>query len=112
MRARAKQGSVVLDKRSRTWNFFYWQDRKRHSKTVGTLKDLPTKAAAWRAAKSLRDAVEQQTTMDTRSSIPTVGSLIEEYQAEKMPTRKDTRRGYESWIRIHILPKCGESGGT
>jgi integrase len=109
VRARAKQGSIVLDKRSKTWNFFYWQDRKRHSKTIGTLKNLPTKAAAWRAAKALREAVEEQTTMETRSSVPTVGLLITQYQAEKMPKRKDTRRGYESWIRIHILPKWAEN---
>lgn len=109
MRARAKQGSVVLDKRIKTWNFFYWQDGKRRSKTIGTLKNLPTKTAAWRAAKTLRDAVEQQTAVKPHSSIPTVGVLVEQYQAEKMPKRKDTRRGYQSWIRIHILPKWKES---
>lgn len=109
MRARAKQGSIVLDKRIRTWNFFYWQDGRRHSKTIGSLKNLPTKAAAWRAAKTLRDAVEQQSTLQPRSSVPTVGALIEQYRTEKMPKRKDTRRGYQSWIRIHILPKWGES---
>jgi integrase len=109
VRARAKQGSIVLDKRIRTWNFFYWQDGKRHSKTIGSLKNLPTKAAAWRAAKALRDAVEQQTTVRPRSSVPTVGTLIEQYRMEKMPKRKDTRRGYQSWIRIHILPKWEDS---
>jgi hypothetical protein len=25
-----------------------------------------------------------------------------------MPKRSDTRRGYEVWIRNHILPKWGE----
>jgi integrase len=109
VRARAKQGSVVLDKRIQTWNFFYWQDGKRHSKTIGTRKDLPTKAAAWRAAKALRDAVEQQTAVNVGGSIPTVSALVEQYRLEKMPERKDTRRGYQSWIRVHILPKWGES---
>jgi len=93
MRARAKQGSIVLDKRSKTWDFFYWQDRKRHSKTIGTLKNLPTKAAAWRAAKALREAVEQQTTMDTRSSVPTVGLLITQYQAENANGAADSVNG-------------------
>jgi integrase len=100
---------VVLDKRIQTWNFFYWQDGKRHSKTIGTRKDLPTKAAAWRAAKPLRDAVEQQSAFDVGASVPTVSALIEQYQAEKMPQRKDTRRGYQSWICVHILPRWGES---
>ena len=77
MRVRAKQGSVVLDKRIQTWNFFYWQDGKRHSKTIGARKDLPNKAAAWRAAKALRDAVEQQTAVNVGGSIPTVSALVE-----------------------------------
>ena len=34
--------------------------------------------------------------------------LVEQYRAEKMPTRLDTHRGYESWISVHILPKCGQ----
>ena len=28
--------------------------------------------------------------------------------AEKMPNRKDTKRTYQSWIRVHILPKWGQ----
>jgi hypothetical protein len=100
---------VVLDKRIQTWNFFYWQDGRRHSKTIGTRKDLPTKAAAWRAAKALRDGVEQQTAVNVGGSIPTVSALVEQYRLEKMPERKDTRQGYQSWICVHILPKWGES---
>jgi integrase len=105
MRARAKQGSVVLDKRIKTWNFFFWENGKRRSKKIGTQSQYPTKAAAWRAAKALRDAVEQQTTVSIRSTAPTVSTLIEQYRAEKMPQRLDTNRGYESWISVHILPK-------
>ena len=41
---RAREGSVVLDKRIKTWNFFWWgADGKRHSKTIGTLHDSPPK---------------------------------------------------------------------
>jgi hypothetical protein len=57
---RQRQGSVVLDKRSKTWNFFWWENGKRRSKKIGTVSQYPTKAAAWRAAKPLRDAVENQ----------------------------------------------------
>jgi integrase len=31
--------------------------------------------------------------------------LVEQYRIEKMPTRHDTRGGYESWLRVYILPK-------
>src|SRR5258708_38513509 len=40
---------------------------------------------------------------------PTVKTLVAQYRAEKMPTRLDTNRGYESWMRVHILPKWGQS---
>ena len=39
---------------------------------------------------------------------PTVAVLVEQYRSEKMPARLDTHRGYESWIRVHILPKWGQ----
>lgn len=100
------EGSVTLDKRSKRWNFFFWENGKRRSKQVGTLAEYPTKAAAWKAAKPLREAVETKTTITT-STAPTVAALVEQYRAEKMPTRHDTRVGYESWIRVYILPKWG-----
>jgi hypothetical protein len=58
MRARNRGGSVVLDKRSKTWNFFPWENGKRRSKKIGTMSQFPTKASARRAAKPLRDAIE------------------------------------------------------
>ena len=103
-RARAKQGSVVLDKRIKTWNFFWWEDGKRHSKAVGSLRDLPTKAAAWKAAKPLRDAVEER---GGACGAPSVNDLAVRYRKEKMPVRIDTRRAYEVWLSNHILPRWG-----
>ena len=104
---RARGGSVTLDKRIKAWNFFWWADGKRHSKTVGTLRDYPTKTAAWKAAKPLRDAVENQSKVT--DTAPMVNTLVEQYRTEKMPQRLDTNRGYESWIRVHILPKWGQN---
>ncbi|PYX26233.1 MAG: hypothetical protein DMG82_02575 [Acidobacteria bacterium] len=103
---RQRQGSVVLDKRIKTWNFFFWENGKRRSKKIGTVSQYPTKASAWRAAKPLRDAVENQ--VRTISAAPTVSMLVEQYRLEKMPTRRDTRGGYESWLRVYILPKWAE----
>lgn len=37
-----------------------------------------------------------------------VSTLVEQYRREKMPTRHDTRAGYESWLRVFILPKWGD----
>jgi integrase len=108
MRARNRSGSVVLDKRIKTWNFFYWEHGKRRSKKIGTMSQYPTKASAWRAAKPLRDAVENQMQVNPSAS-PTVKTLVEQYRLEKMPIRYSTRRTYDSWLRNHVLPKFGES---
>jgi integrase len=95
----------VQDKRDKMWRFFWWEEGVRRSKVIGR---FTTKAAAWKAAKPLRDRLEKQT-QEAKSDAPTVKTLVEHYRAEKMPTRHDTRGGYESWLRVYILPKWGES---
>jgi integrase len=105
---RQRQGSVSLDKRIKTWNFFWWDEGKRRSKKIGTLSEYPTKAAAWRAAKTLRHSLENQTPV-TSVSVPTVKTLVEQYRQEKMPEHYSTRCGYEAWLNNHILPKWGSS---
>jgi len=104
MRSRIRTGSVVQDKRDKVWRFYWWEDGKRRSKALGR---FPTKAKAWAAAKPLRYAIETQTQISV--AVPTVNSLVEHYRTEKMPIRKDTHRGYESWIRVHILPRWGRT---
>ena len=53
MRARNQDGSVVLDKRIRTWNFLWWENGKRRSKKIGTMRQYPIEASAWRAAEAM-----------------------------------------------------------
>src|ERR1700693_5841003 len=73
-------GSVVKDKRSQTWQFFWWTDGQRHSKTLGR---FPTKTAAWNAAQVFRARLPQP--QPTGAAIaPTVAALVEQYRAEKM----------------------------
>ncbi len=38
---RARQGSVVLDKRMKTWKFFFWENGKRRFKKIGTVSQYP-----------------------------------------------------------------------
>ena len=102
--SKSTTGSVVKDRRSQTWQFFWWTDGRRHSKTLGR---FPTKTAAWNAAQQFR--VQQPQPKPQPSSVPTVAALVEQYKAEKMPKRKDTSRTYQSWIRVHILPKWGNN---
>ena len=100
--SKSTTGSIVKDKRDQTWQFFWWADGRRHSKALGR---FPTKKAAWDAAQALRVQLPQP----QQSSAPTVAAMIEQYRVEKMPARLDTNRGYESWIRVHILPKWGQN---
>jgi len=106
-RVRQQFGSVVFDKRIKTWNFLWWESGKRRSKAIGTLRHFPTKASAWRAAKALRQMLENNA-VRLSSNAPTLVTLIEKYRAEKMPRRVDTRRTYEVWLRNHIIPKWGD----
>jgi integrase len=99
MQPKNRSGSVVLDKRSKTWNFFWWEAGKRRSRVLGK---FPTKTAARNAAQTLHNLKRQPDPIG-----PTIAALIENYRVEKMPTRIDTRRSYDVWIRNHILPKWG-----
>jgi integrase len=98
VRQRNRSGSVVLDKRIKTWNFFFWEKG-------GTMNQFPTKASAWRAAKPLRDAIENQISLN--NTTPTVTRLVEQYRAEKMPKRLMTRQGYNTWLNHYIVPRWG-----
>ena len=102
---RQRNGSVVFDKRIKTWNFIWWDSGKRKSKKIGNLSDYPTKASAWRAAKTMRHSLENETAVGSTS--PTLGTLVAQYRLEKMPARIDTRRSYEVWLRNHIMPTWG-----
>jgi integrase len=100
---RFRTGSVAQDKRSKVWNFFWWEDGKRKCKALGR---FPSKGAAWTAAKPLREALETETHITTT---PTVKTLVEQYRAEKMPLRYSTRRSYDVWLRLYVLPRWGDS---
>jgi integrase len=106
MRERHKTGRVVFQKDRGIWRFLQWANGKRKSKTIGTKREFPTKASAWRAMKSLRDEAEAPTQVSTGA--PTVYTLVEQYRIEKMPTRYSTRRTYDAWLRNHIVPKFGQ----
>lgn len=99
--SKSTAGSVVKDRRSKVWQFFWWADGQRHSKTLGR---FPTKTAAWNAAQQFRLQPPQPKPI----SVPTVAALVEQYRAEKMPKRFSTQRGYNAWLENHIVPKWGE----
>ena len=105
--ARFQTGSVVFDKRRKTWNFLQWQDGKRRSRLIGTLQQFPTKGAAQRAAQGLRP-LETQTINLKGADQSTVKALAMRYQQERLPARRSTARVYLSWLNKHVLPEWGE----
>lgn len=109
--ARHKTGSVVFDKRRKTWNFLWWEEGKRHSKLIGTRKEFRTKGAAQRQVQSFLSEVLGQPLENSKaiqSEIYTVRALATRYERERLPSRYSTARMYRSWLRNHILPKWGD----
>jgi integrase len=106
-RARYKQGSLVLNKRSKTWHYLWCQDNHRHSKVIGTLRDYPTKAAAWQIAERIRESLRKP-----NSSALTVAELAKRYEDEKLPRRANTARVYRAWLHNQVLPYWGNMAIT
>src|SRR5258708_5859992 len=102
---RIKQGSVVFNKRFGTWNFLWCENGHRRSRVIGSPREFPTKASAWRAADPLRRTLEQS----PNDTVLTVRTLVEHFRQDKMPRRYSTRRGYEAWLKNQIVPRWGDS---
>jgi integrase len=103
MRTRHAKGSVVYDKRRKVWNYLFNDNGTRRTRTIGTKRSYPTKASAWKAVDSLR-----QTPQTIIAGVPTLRTLAQRYEAEKLSPRAETRRVYHSFMRNHILPTWGE----
>ena len=98
-------GSVRYDKRRKTWNYLWYDGPTRRSKRIGTKQEYPTKAAAWKAV----DNIEPEQLKATEDG-ETVRSVVAQYEAERMPSRRSTARVYRSFLQNHILPKWGDTG--
>jgi hypothetical protein len=98
-------GSVRYDKRRGTWSYLWYDGATSRSKRLGTKQQLPTKAAAWKEFDRLK--LGERKTHKSGHTLA-VRALVTPYREEKMPTRADTRRSYEVWLRKHILPRWGD----
>lgn len=106
-RARRKRGSVVFNKTRKTWNFLWCEDGHRYSKVIGTLREHPTKEAAWAKVEMIRDSLRQR--RSTAAPPETVRELALQYESEKLPSRRNTARVFRSWLHNHILPYWGDT---
>lgn len=106
---RFKTGSVIFDKRRKTWNYLWWRDGKRYCRQVGTLQQYSTKSAAQRAAQQRFMSLPPEKPKPASSSDPhTVKALASRYELERLPSRKSTARVYRSWLNNYVLPQWGE----
>jgi hypothetical protein len=103
MRAQRRAlGCVRYDMRRGTWNYLFYDHGKRRSKLIGTKRQYPTKAAAWKAVGAIHKMPQQ-------INGETVRDVSTRYQAERMPTRLCTARVYRSFLNNHVLPKWGDT---
>lgn len=102
-RARHKQGSVVFNRRNKTWHYLWCEDDgHRRSKLIGSLSEYPTKTSAWRVAEAVKASVREPA-----KQVFTVAELAKRYEIEKLPARSNTARVYRAWLNNHILPYWG-----
>jgi integrase len=103
MRAqRHSHGSVRFDRRRRTWNYLWYEAGKRRSKLIGTKRDYPTKASAWKAVDHLGISKAQSTNGEK------MRDLIARYEQERMPSRYSTAYVYRSFLKNHVSPRWGD----
>jgi integrase len=107
MRVRHQEGSVVRDRRRKTWVFRY-KDRatgKKRSIYLGSFRELPTKADAMRAASKHKLMINAEVVTET----PTLALVVAQYLKKDAPGRYHTLAAYESWLTNHILPEYGDT---
>jgi integrase len=104
---RHASGSVCYDKRRGVWQWFYYADGKRRSKTIGTRQNYPTKGAAWIQVERMQ-ASSEATSNEIPSGGDTVRSLIARYESERMPKRFSTAYTYRSFLR-RVDARWGET---
>lgn len=96
-------GSIVFDRRRGKWQHFWYEAGKRRSRIIGTRQQYPTKAAAWKAIERL------QLKPITKATGETAQSVVNKYEAERIPTRFTTAYTCRSFLKNRVLPRWGET---
>ncbi len=103
-RKRYQYGNVYLDKRTSVWYFKWYEGKTRHSKRLGSLSEIPTKAQACHTAEGLRLLVNADVP-DAPGA--TFEGAARAYMVEKMPIRHG---GYRNWLEKYAIPQRGALG--
>ncbi len=106
-RVRYQRGTVELHAKTGKYYFRYRDaDQRRRSVLIGTVEELSTAAKLKRATDRVRAQVNGESNQAEQRGM-LMSELIKKYQAERMPARKSTARGYASKLRNHIIPRWG-----
>lgn len=95
---------VVYSRKRGTWHLKWFEDGKPHRRQLGTIRELPSRAAAVKAAEPYRRMLGKPVKL-----VPMVNILVEQFKVEKMSTRVSTSHSVKAWLRNHIVPKWGEN---
>ena len=79
------------------------KDGKPHRRQLGTIRELPSRAAAEKAAEPFRRMLARPIKV-----VPIVSILVEQFKLERMSTRVSTSHSIKAWLKNHIIPEWGE----
>ena len=95
---------VVYSRKRGTWHLKWYEDGKPRRRQLGTIRELPSRAIAEKAAEPFRRMLAKPI-----KTVPTVSVLVEQFKIEKMSTRASTSHSVKAWLRNHIIPKWGDN---
>ena len=96
---------IVESKKRGTWHIKYdGEDGKPHRKQFGTIRELPTREAAEKAAEPIRRVLNKPAAL----RVPTVREIVKQFREERMSQRHSTRLACDSRFNNHVLPRWGD----
>ena len=94
---------VIYSRKRGTWHLKWFEDGKPHRRQLGTIRELPSRAAAEKAAEPFRRMLARPIKV-----VPIVSILVEQFKLERMSTRVSTSHSIKAWLKNHIIPEWGE----
>ena len=73
---------VVYSRKRGTWHLKWFEDGKPHRRQLGTIRELPSRADAVKAAEPHRRMLAKPVKL-----VPMMNILVEQFKVEKMSTR-------------------------
>ena len=82
----------------------WFEDGQPRRRQLGTIRELPSRAMAEKAAEPLRRMLGKPA-----KTVPKVSVLVEQFKLERMSTRASTSHSVKAWLKNHVVPKWGDN---